>query len=216
MENLYNEPVFGVNLVTNTEFSNTSGWTATYKASGNSSDKAVVANVYGKFTGNKFVSTTDVLAGTANVGQTFEQFLNDESNKCTPYMKIDLKSDKSLVINSGPYDNRTIIKNMPVGSKWAFRAECLTSTNSSASLIFNIDEYTYNTTTGHYSAPSNKKIEFTKVSKTDKDGKLYTIYTVKTNDFTDEKDFTKNCKLKIAISGDAGTYYIKNLEFFLV
>lgn len=216
VENLYNKPVFNTNLVTNTEFSNTSGWIATYNANGNSSDKAVVENVYGKFIDNNFVSTTDVLAGTANIGQTFEEFLNDNSNKCTPYMKIELKTNNSLIINSGPYDNRTLIEKMPVGSKWAFRAEYLSSTGGSANLTFSIDEYTYNTTTGHYSAPSNKKITFTTTTNTDKDGNGYTIYTVDTNNFANEIDFTKNCKLKIAISGNAGTYYIKNLEFFLV
>jgi hypothetical protein len=221
MENLYNDPVFGVNLVTNTEFSNTSGWTATYKADGNSSDKAAVENVYGKFIDNKFVSTTDVLAGTANVGQTFTEFLNDDDNKCTPYMKIKLETGNSLVVNSGPYDNRTIIQNMPVGSKWAFRVECLDSTGNPANLenlTFDIDEYTYNTATGHYSTPNDKKIVFKNETETvtDKDNKSYTIYTVDTNSFEDEIDFTKNCKLKIAIFGTAGTYYIKNLEFFLV
>jgi hypothetical protein len=212
-----------VNLVTNTEFSNTSGWTATYKADGNSSDKAAVENVYGKFIDNKFVSTTDVLAGTANVGQTFTEFLNNTTNKCTPYMKIELETDKSLVINSGLYDNRTIIQNMPVGSKWAFRVECLDSTGAPVNLenlknlAFDIDEYTYDTDTGHYSAPSSdsKKITFTTTTNTDKNDNLYTIYTVNINKFADKEDFTKNSKLKIAISGE-GTYYIKNLEFFLV
>jgi hypothetical protein len=205
-----------MNLVTNTEFSNTSGWTATYNAGGSSSDKAVVENVYGKFINNKFVSTMDVLAGTADVKQTFTEFLNNTTNKCTPYMKIELKTGNSLVINSGPYDNRTIIKNMSVGSKWAFRAEYFSSTGGSTNLEFSIDEYTYDTTAGHYSAPSSKKITFTTTTNTDKDGNPYTIYTVNTNNFEDEIDFTKNCKLKIAISGNAGTYYIKNLEFFLV
>ena len=223
MENLYKEPVFGVNLITNTEFSNTSGWTATYNANGNISDKAVVENVYGKFIGDQFVSIVDILAGTANIEKTFEEFLNDTSNKCAPYMKIQLKTSNSLVINSGPYDNRTIIENMPVGSKWAFRAECfsstgdpidLSSTDDSVDLEFSIDEYTYDTATGYYSAPSSKKITFTTTTSTDKNNKTYTIYTVNTNGFADEIDFTKNCKLKIAMSG-TGTYYIKNLEFFL-
>ena len=216
VDNKYEDLIFSTNLVENTEFSNTSGWTSTYNSKDASADKAVIENVYGKFVKDKdnndnviFISTTDVLAGTAITGQTFEEFLNDSANKCAPYLKVELKSGNSLVINSGPYHNRTIIKNMPVGSKWALRAEYLT--DSKAPLEFDIDEYIYDTTNGHYSAPDNKKIDF---EVTNQDG--YTIYTVKTNTFTDEKDFTKNCKLKIAISGNEGTYYIKNLEFFRV
>ena len=199
--------IFSTNLVENTEFSNTSGWTGTYNSSGDSKDKAVIENVYGKFIGSSFVSIANVLAGTANIGQTFEEFLNDSTNKCVPYLKAELKSNKSLVINSGPYHNRTTIGYMPVGSKWAFRADYLADSNNT--LVFDIDEYVYNPANGHYSAPASKKIEF---EVTEQGG--YTIYTVKTNTFTDEKDFTKNCKLKIAISGNKGTYYIKNLEFF--
>jgi hypothetical protein len=150
-----------------------------------------------------------VLAGTVNIGKTFEEFLNDSGNKCAPYLKVELKSGNSLVINSGPYHNRTLIGNMSVGSKWALRAECYSNNGSSASLTFDIDEYTYDTTNGHYGVSENKKIEF---DITNQDG--YTIYTVKTNTFPNEKDFTKNCKLKIAISGNEGIYYIKNLEFF--
>lgn len=214
VDNKYEDLIFSTNLVENTEFSNTSGWTSTYNSKDASADKAVIENVYGKFVKDKdnndnviFISTTDVLAGTPITDQTFEEFLNDSANKCAPYLKVELKSGNSLVINSGPYHNRTIIKNMPVGSKWALRAEYLT--DSKAPLEFDIDEYIYDTTNGHYSAPDNKKIDF---DVTNQDG--YTIYTVKTNTFTDEKDFTKNCKLKIAISGNEGTYYIKNLEFF--
>lgn len=208
VDNKYEDLIFSTNLVENTEFSNTSGWTNTYKSGGTGADKAVIENVYGKFIDNSFVSTTDVLAGTVT-GKTFEEFLNDSENKCVPYLKVELKTKNSLVINSGPYHNRTLIGNMPVGSKWALRAEYLTG--SDASLGFDIDEYTYNTTKGHYGTPSSKKIDF---DVTNQDG--YIIYTVKTNTFTDEKDFTKNCKLKIAISGNEGTYYIKNLEFFRV
>jgi hypothetical protein len=205
VDNKYEDLIFSTNLVENTEFSNTSGWTSTYNSNGASADKAVIENVYGKFIDNSFVSTTDVLADKVDISQTFEEFLNN----CAPYLKVELKSDKSLVINSGPYHNRTIIGNMPVGSKWALRAECHSNNSSPASLTFDIDEYIYDTTNGHYSAPDDKKIDFDVINQ---DG--YTVYTVKTNTFTDEKVFTKNCKLKIAISGNEGTYYIKNLEFF--
>lgn len=206
VDNKYEDLTFSTNLVENTEFSNTSGWTGTYNSTGTSADKAVIENTYGKFVGNSFISTTDVLAGTVNIGKTFEEFLNDSDNKCAPYLKVELKSSNSLVINSGLYHNRTLIGNMPVGSKWALRVEYLS--DSIEPLKFDIDEYIYDTTNGHYRAPDTKKIEF---DTTNQDG--YTIYTVTTNTFSNEKEFTKDCKLKIAISGE-GVYYIKNLELF--
>jgi hypothetical protein len=214
VDNKYEDLIFSTNLVENTEFSNTSGWIGTYNSYGTSADKAVIENVYGKFdkdNNNIFISATDVLAGTVNIGKTFEEFLNDS----TPYLKVELKSDNSLVINSGPYHNRTLIGNMPVGSKWALRADCYSDNGSSASLIFNISEYTYNTTKGSYDAPTpgTERITFSTPDQSDTSDQ-YTIYTVDTNNFKNEKKFTKDCKLKIAISGVPGTYYIKNLEFF--
>ena len=220
-ENEYNSPIFTTNLVSNTEFENTSGWVGTYTNDGTGNDRATIENVYGKFVTineqKKFVTVTQVLTGEKNTGETLEEFLAG----CSPYMKIELKSSKSLVINSGPYDNRTLIGKMPVGSKWAFRAMCVDEENETADLNFDFGNYVYNN--GAYSIVNpeaekdgevvEQKITFSDLS----DNNGHKIYEVTENTYVNENGFVKDGKLKIAISveeGKEGVYYIKTLEFF--
>lgn len=206
-ENKYTDPVFTTNLVSNTEFENTSGWIGTYFNADTDStavnDKAVVANVYGQFTNGTFVNCVDYMRGSNIQPDDFSSFLNG----CKPYLKITLKGENSAVINSGPYDNRTLIGNMSVGKKYAFRAVYTKAKNDLSDLSFNISEYVYNTNNGGYEQKADTKISF---STTENNG--YTIYEV-VSGYENENEF-KNSKLKIAITGAAGDYYIENLEFF--
>jgi hypothetical protein len=75
--------------------------------------------VYGRFNESKFVSAFEEL----NAG-------NFSNNTYNTYLKITIPSSNSMVINSGPYDNRFSIGNIVAGDKYALKYELLAENGS--------------------------------------------------------------------------------------
>lgn len=187
-------PTLIQNFVTNPNFDSTTGWIGT--KSNKDDTAATVRNVYGYFDGDKFIDTADQL-----IDGTF----NPNNTELASYLEIKLEDANSLVINSGPYDNRITIKNMEYGSQWMIYSDIYDSQGeSTSSLNITLAEYTYNSGDDCYSTPTDPRITF------DQDGSLYTV-----TDTTFTKDTFKNdSQVRIGISGAVGTYYIKTFEFF--
>jgi hypothetical protein len=150
-------------------------------------------------------------------------------------MSINLPTANSLVINSGPYDNRTLIGNMEVGSRWALKIVYTNSNKSDTSnlddgfgLNINFGNYVYDTNSNGYIVDNIKRKKVEDGIETEYEVKVelqyekasngYAIYKVVANTYNNENDFIKNSKLKIGLSAkdasSVGAYYIKDFEFF--
>ena len=192
----YYSPALIQSIVTNSRFDSTSGWTGTRSTV--DGVKATVRNVYGYFNlNNEFIDSADeLLQGTFDPG----------NDKLAAYLEITL-GDNSLVLNSGPYDNRIIIGNMEQGSEWQLEQEIYTVDGTRVdgtgvdSLSIQIGEYDYDSNDYYKSQSSN--ITFSQTNP----------YKVTTSSYQ-EKTFKKDSKVRIAITGASGTYYIKKFELF--
>jgi hypothetical protein len=72
--------------------------------------------VYGRFSDNKFISAQDDLLN----GEFSRQIENYKS-----YLKCTFFSDAGIVLNSGPFDHRTLIGNMTKDDTWALTCSVL-------------------------------------------------------------------------------------------
>ena len=188
----YWSPALIQSIITNSRFDSTSGWTGTRSAA--DGVKAIVRNVYGYFdSSNKFIDSADeLLKGT----------FKPENKELAAYLEIKLDTN-SLVLNSGPYDNRITIGNMEQGSEWQLEQEIYTADKGEASLSIQIGEYEYDSN-DYYKSPQTPNITFSQ------DNPLYTV----TASSYQEKTFKKDSNVRIAITGAPGTYYIKKFELF--
>jgi hypothetical protein len=145
----YDSPALLQNIVTNTEFKGTSGWVGTY--TGTSANKkniygAKIESVYGTLTGTRFTSVVDYLSnGTYSTSATY-----------TSYLKVTFPtaggSDKGVLINTGFYDNRTIIGSVEENELWYFKPTILSDTNEdvSSNFTYELREVSYNPNTDAY------------------------------------------------------------------
>lgn len=209
----YISPELITNIITNTEFKNSSGWTGTNFDSG-ATQKAAAENVFGRFDGGKFIKAIDEL---------------DTNATYTPYMKLSFNSKNNAVINSGPYDNRSSIEFMEEGSEWILKFEFLDTAGNSLefpSVVekFNFDlaEYRYDATNGCY---KQKKVSTNGVAsalitfkQTNKNGAIH--FTATKNLYKDKKDFKRNSQVRLKIqpkqdpANGLGEYYIANIVLF--
>lgn len=218
-------PLLLQNFATNSKAESTAGWTGA--TSQKQTPKAKIEMVYGRFASNSFVSAqSDLLEGTFD--------LNKSSYKS--YIKCTLNHSKNLIINSGPFDHRTIIGNITPDDEWAFSYTLLDSTGNTPSvssmLSGTISEINYNSTDECYSNVTGG-LTFTKVQRTSGDtysnGRLngkYSVYKATNNPYT-EKTFKKNMKVRLSwtytengasvnrdFSSTPIVFYITDLEFF--
>jgi hypothetical protein len=83
----------------------------------------------------------------------------------TAYLKITFDGSKSIVVNSGPYDNRISIGEMNVGDEWALWYKVLNSsgnqiTNLSQGPQFKLSEEKYDSSVDAYK-PISSSLTFT-------------------------------------------------------
>lgn len=192
VENEYSPPVLTTNLVSNTEFKNSSGWTG----ASFSGARAKIDTVFGYFNNfGSFIPALEVLATPGAVAN------------CKPYLKITFDSNfnNQIVLNSGPYDNRTLIGNMPIGSKWALKSTVIKGPGTTGDLSFTLGEYDYYTSSGTHSLKNDgMKFSYNGIS-----------CTVQSTPHVSENQFKNNSKLKIAIQASgAGEYYIESISLF--
>lgn len=196
----YKSPVLTQNILSNTEFTSTTGWIGT------------------KEQGGKLATTENVVFRLNEKGERTDIKLIDDlsttdinKHQYASYMKLTFKNNTSMVINSGPYDNRVSIGNMEVGEEYALI--CAYDENNNPNLDFDLGEYTYQTGDSGYYAKDNSKIVFKK-KDTDLPAGITAIFTVKSNTYS-KKTFKKRSQVRLAITG-IGTTYISNISLFKV
>ena len=219
LDTQYNSPNLLTNVVTNTDFKSTSGWTGASIIDGGK--KAQVENVFGNYNNNSFTDAMDLL----KEGDFDIENLDNNTNKA--YMKLTFDEDNQIVINSGPYDNRTLIGNLNEKEEWAIcckycgpKYKDADGNDATGKLSFKIAEWYYSSIEQKYSEreytndqnQKYKKIEFSDPENRNE----YQIFTVQTNTYS-QKEFKKKNDLRIGITADTlGDYYIESLELFRV
>lgn len=215
VDNEYISPVLMTNLISNTEFKNTSGWKGVGYTEDNSlptkpktENKPIVENVYGRFDidGNFISAMTDLTNGSFTDQISYEAYIKLDFSKVE---KLD--NVTPTVINSGPFDNRTIIGEIIEGDEWALYVKDREG-NWPTGLTFTLEEVKYDSGTGCYKQTNSGKISFASSTTTSPQ-----IFTFGDCDYSD-KTFKKNVKLhlKITDNGSKGTYYIKTIELHKV
>lgn len=230
VDNEYCSPVLLQNIITNTEFKTSSGWIGTYECSSGEPNAiteygAQVDPVFGRFVEENSIKS---------FSSVIDELSNGKYNNTiayTPYLKVTFpqhnEKNKSVVINTGFYDNRTLIGQVDYEEEWYFEPKILDLNgnviNDPISLFdFYLREASFNPITGGYNI---NDIWAELVSKTI-NGK--NVYCFKFNSkekseddsFADVKtskeDFKKtNVKLVIIPkSHNEQTYYIENMQLF--
>ena len=196
----YKSPALIQNIITNAAFKGTSGWTG---AKWSGKEKAAVESVYGYFSNGSFVNSLDELqAGT------FPQ----ANKEYRTYLKIHFPTSNSVVINSGPYDNRTIIQNMEKNEQWALRYFCANKSSANDGLRVGLCECSYNTSSQSYDI-TESKIRFSEFKADDKYPD-YLFATVTDANYS-KAEFKKQSKVRLALSADAGTtVYLQDISLF--
>ena len=196
----YKSPAFTQNMISNSSFDSTSGWTGTHNGEG--TNKATVENVYGRFDGSDFIdSTVDLQNGS------FEENINNYK----AYLKITFPNDKARVINSGPYDNRILIGNINPNEKWALRFSCAGSSKLNKD-NFLLGEYKYDPESGGYKSINGPKIVFNNFYE---EGNYYITQAIGSSYSNEE---FKQMNLRLCIAPPAGAtnavYYLERIELF--
>lgn len=234
-ETKFTSPELIQNLISNTAFKSTSGWTGAYYGGALTGDvqekknkKAAVRNVFGRFAGEVFSEATNELAEG-----------NFHSGSYDSYMKIYFPNKLNggvgpAVVNSGPFDNRTSIGYMDLNSKWVLAVEIYDSTGEliadpvAGGFNFSLEEASYNTSgdnEGAYTKASNAKIVLTKRDFVEEVPSAITedltlkgyVFEVTKNEYKSKKDFKDKSKLRLVItnkSNDGKEFYIKDAQLF--
>ena len=194
------------NYISNTQFKNTSGWTGTRFISGT---PAKVESVTGRFSDSGFVNVIDEVA-------------NMSKYTYSAYMKLTIGGANSLVLNSGPRDNRLSIGRIEDGEEWALIYEAYDKTGRLISLNFDLGEYIYipqrdREYNFYEKVTTNPKIYFDKVVNPSQDNNVHVLFKAVhgVNNLT-EKWFKENSEIRLAITAEEGEYYIKSISLFKV
>ena len=207
----YKSPALITNIISGASFESASGWTGTRQTA--DSKKATVENVYGYFDSNGlFVNALEeiVTKGPQN------------SNQWKAYLKLTFPEPGSLVINSGPYDNRSLIHNMDLGGSWALKVR--TAKGDAGELICRLGEYKYDPSDDIYEY-NTKNIALKGASvKTEygypqQEGD-YRVWTVLANKYS-EKEFQKKSQVRLGITipenyNNETIFYIEGISLFQV
>jgi hypothetical protein len=117
-------------------------------------------------------------------------------------MKMSFYDNTQFVLNSGIKDNRTMIKNMLEKEEWVLDYQIIKSDGSSIAdddFDFELGEYIYNTSTGGYNARTGyMSFETRDICTGEENADIdynRKIFTVKTNSYEGEEDFSKNSKI---------------------
>jgi hypothetical protein len=200
----YKSPALTQNMISNSTFESTSGWTGTRKGDGN---KATIEAVYGYFGQNGFINAIDELKNG-----TFDP----KSKTYKSYLRLNFDGADSTVINSGPFDNRTLIGNMIIGDEWALDYTCFDETGKSVKdsvkypknpLTFSLGEYKYFSGIDGYSeinysaGEKYEKISFSAPENKDN----YQVFTVQKDQGRDgheysNESFKKKMNVRLQIS----------------
>lgn len=202
-ENEYVSPEFVINYITNPKFESTSGWVA------GSFDKEIkspkIEAVLGAFSDKKFVSFVDGLGKENTL----------DIDKLSPYLKVSLSGEQGQVLfNTGPTDNRGNIEYFNIGEEWAFKLDVRNISGEKVFvfqprlLIYDRDE------NGNWRPRTDNQLEYDLVQKGE-----YFYFTINKNPYKDIQQFTKYCKIRLALVPTVASetvYYIEKALFFKV
>jgi hypothetical protein len=126
---------------------------------------------------------------------TFESNkLNSGEDGYENYLKITFANSDSIVINSGPYDNRNLLDNFK--DEWCLEYECLNENKQSVDLQIELREckydsvsYGYIRVAGNFSFGKNGKGKFTEEYNSPEGVKVY-LDEVFTNNYSNS-EFSK-------------------------
>lgn len=171
----YLSPNLIENLITNNSFKSTSGWSGSYMT-----NDAGLANQGATYNALVSVSAKDPKDPNGKtLVEAFQDGSFSENNlEFSPCLQVKFQKAESVLVNSGFYDNRSIIKNLAPGQKFVllYKAKANTEANTEAPFVARVGVANYQVATGHYANIDNQKfIEF--------DTKLYTYNG--SNDFKD-------------------------------
>ena len=194
----YVSPALTQNLISNSTFESTSGWTGTkVNEDGN---KPKIEAVCGRFENKQFISVIeDIKNGEFSSANLYKTYLQIEWPE---------NGENAILLNSCIYDNRILLGNITTNDEFALKISCVNNEGEPYN-NYNcvIGNYTYNPEKDKYSKDNN--IIFASAGTKSE----YNIYKVTSSNYT-EKTFKKsNIRLGI-IFNSAGTYYIDGAELF--
>ena len=198
-ETEYITPNLISNLITNNTFKSTTGWTGSY--SGGEANQGADLNAEIKSSTLPRDLLTDMKEGNYDPDLTY-----------TPCLRIKLKDSTSIVVNSGPYDNRTSIKEYSAGQKFVLFYKETTGADFTAK----IGARNYSPESGQYNTVFDKLL-ITFSSKeaenyiTDADtsefaGYRYIVAEVNDGIKLTQKE-TQKLKVQLFLSGAGGAEY---------
>lgn len=150
----YKSPVAVLDAITNSEFKTTTGWTGSYfgvTENGNSKFAPKLEAMYGKFRDGEFHDVIKELQD--NTYSETENYYPLLKASFTPFKQTD---HESIIINSGFYDNRTMIGEVDYDEQWFLKVEILDKSGNKISdplskFTFCLREVLYNSKRGNYS-----------------------------------------------------------------
>lgn len=194
----YVSPALTQNLISNSTFESTSGWTGTKINEDGSKPK--IEAVCGRFENKQFISVIeDIKNGKFSSANSYKTYLQVEWPE---------NGESSILLNSCIYDNRILLGNITTNDEFALKISCVNNEGKPYN-NYNcvIGNYTYDPGKDKYSKDNN--IIFASAGTKGE----YNIYKVTSSNYT-EKTFKKsNIRLGI-IFNSMGTYYIDGAELF--
>lgn len=153
VDNDYISPVLLQNIITNTDFKGTTGWVGTYSGETPNAKNiygAAIESIYGEFDSSKrFSSVVEQLSnGTYDSQKAYKSYLK----VVFPQTQ---NGNQGILINTGFYDNRTLIGEVDYNEEWYFEPTILTREGEKVgkpyiTFDFKLREVAFNTKTGAY------------------------------------------------------------------
>lgn len=226
VDNDYNSPTLLQNVITNTDFKGTTGWVGTYSGDASNAKStygATIEPVYGEFISNKFSSVVEQLSnGTYSSTSDYQSYLKVTFPKAE-------NGNQGILINTGFYDNRTLIGEVDYNEEWYFNADIVDDSGATVNAFTNFDfalrEVSFDPAKGNYvlgdiwatlsdetKQINGETIHFLKFnSESKKSASGYANVKIP------EKDFKKK-EVKLVITPKSNnaktTYYIKDMQLF--
>lgn len=217
VESTYVAPSLITNLVDNTEFLSTSGWSSGKQ--NDTEDKPEISITYGRWgdtEGQTKTSFIDVQTDWAN-----GVYANDSRRA---RLKITTETKPGLVINSGFYSNRTLIKNISPSQRYVVRLKLLDSEGKTighndinsylrvqlCDIVYSTNNGCYNILDGYFTQKDNDKTWFL-----DDDGYVTCTFSIsnKSEKMTEAQFKNKKIKLVFYIA-EGKTFYIEDAQLF--
>ena len=201
------------NFVTNNTFKSTSGWIGSYIAPNEAANNNK---------GSDYDANIEVVVYDERGHNLVDAFTNkgfSESTTYTPYLHVKFPDSSSVVINSGFYDNRSVIKNLSQGETFVLLYKTKEKSTANFSATVGVGEYI--TSINHYLPLTDDQSFITfngshmlVEGKQGYDGYYYVIGTVNRNAAKDEKSYNK-LKTQLFITSAPNTeIYFEDFQIF--